>query len=83
MMKQCNNLNYNNMKKIFTLLAAKVRLRVPSMMPQAQFQVATSTRVAGAATAFTRQVVRAHSSTPTTTEHSSTHRRAHTSASTR
>ena len=27
------------------------------------------------------QVVRAHSSTPTTTEHSSTHRRAHTSAS--
>lgn len=27
--------------------------------------------------------VRAHSSTPTTTEHSSTHRRAHTSASTR
>lgn len=42
-----------------------------------------STRVAGAATAFTRQVVRAHSSTPTTTEHSSTHRRAHTSASMR
>lgn len=40
-------------------------------------------RAVGAATAFTRQAARAHSSAPTTTERSSTHRSAHTSASMR